>query len=87
LVLLVQDVRIEFEKQLEYGTGTLYASDTIRTVHKQETAYDISEGSLAIINFDKFHSMMGHPHNGVLKETAKANKINRSSSLSLRPLH
>jgi hypothetical protein len=30
---------------------------------------------LQLKNFDKFHSMMGHPHNAVLKETAKANKI------------
>jgi hypothetical protein len=30
---------------------------------------------MAIMNFDKFHRIMGHPHNAVLKETTKANKI------------
>jgi hypothetical protein len=35
----------------------------------------MTEGAFAIINLDKFHSMMGHPHNAVLKETAQANMI------------
>jgi hypothetical protein len=75
LVLLVKGVRIAFQKQLTYGTGTLYASDITPTVKQTETVYAITEGAFAIINVDKFHSMMGHPHNAVLKETAHANKI------------
>jgi hypothetical protein len=31
-VVLVQGVRIDFEKQLEHGTGTIYASDITPTV-------------------------------------------------------
>jgi hypothetical protein len=75
LVLLVKGVRIDFEEQLTYGTGTLYASDITPTVKQTETAYAITEAAFAIINFDKFHSMMGHPQNAVLKETVQANKI------------
>jgi hypothetical protein len=64
--LLLKGVRIDFEKQLTYGTGTLYAS---------------MKGAFAIIIFDKFHSMMGHPHNAVLKETSQANKIQFTGTL------
>jgi hypothetical protein len=75
LVLLAKVVRIDFEKQLTYGSGTLYASDITPTVKQIETTFAITEGAFAIINFDKFHSMMGHPHNAILKETAQTNKI------------
>jgi hypothetical protein len=75
LVFLVNVIRIDFEKQLTYGTGTVYASDITPTVKQTETAYAITEGAFAIINFDKFHRMMGHPHNAPLKESAQANKI------------
>jgi hypothetical protein len=71
---LVKGVRIYFEKQLAYGTGTLYASDITPKATQKVTAYAITEGAFAIINTDKFHSMMGHPHNAVLKEIAQANK-------------
>jgi hypothetical protein len=75
LFLLVKAVRINFDKQLTYGTGTLYASDITTTAKQTETSNTITEGAFAIINFDKFHIMMGHPLNEVLKETAQANKI------------
>jgi hypothetical protein len=68
-------VRIDSEKQLTYVTGTLYASDITPTAKQTETAYAITEETFAIINFDKFHSMMGHPHNAFLQETAQENKI------------
>jgi hypothetical protein len=64
LVLKVQGLRV-----------TLYASDITPKSKQVESAYAITEGAFAIINFDKFHIMMGHPHNAVIKETAKANKI------------
>jgi hypothetical protein len=75
LVLLVKGVRIYFEKQLNYGTGTIYASVITPTSKQTENEYAITEGAFTIINFDKFHSMMGLPHNAVLKETVQANKI------------
>jgi hypothetical protein len=75
LVLVKKGVRIDFEKKLNYGTGTLYASDITPTAKQTETAYAITEGPFAIINFDKFHSMIGHSHNAILKETEQANKI------------
>jgi hypothetical protein len=66
LVVLVKGVSIDFEKQLTCGSVTQYASDITPTIYKNETAYAISEGAFANINFDKFHSMMGHPHNAFL---------------------
>jgi hypothetical protein len=55
---LVKGIRIDFEKQLTYGTGTLYASVIAPTAKQTEIAYAITEGAFATINFDKFHSMM-----------------------------
>jgi hypothetical protein len=76
LSILVNGVRIDFEKQLTYGTGKLYASDITPTSNKVETEYTIGEeAEFVIINFYKFHSMMGHPHNSVLKQTARANNV------------
>jgi hypothetical protein len=75
LVLVVKRVRIDFEKQSTYGTGSLYANDIIPTAKQTKIAYVITEGPFAIINFEKFHCMKGHPHNAVLKETAQSNKI------------
>jgi hypothetical protein len=75
LVSLVKGVRIDFEKQLTYGTVTLYASDITPTAKQTESAYAIIEGAFAIIIFDEILSMMGHPHNAVLKGNAQANKI------------
>jgi hypothetical protein len=34
-----------------------------------------TKAAFSIIIFDKFHSMMGHPCNTVLKETAKSTNI------------
>jgi hypothetical protein len=48
LVLLVKGVRIDFEKQLTYGTGNLYATDITPTVKQTEAAYAITEGAFAI---------------------------------------
>jgi hypothetical protein len=33
------------------------------------------EAANLAMTFDKFHSLMGHPNNAVLKETAKAHNI------------
>jgi hypothetical protein len=41
LVLLVNVVRIDFAKQLMYGTEKLHASDITPTMNKVETAYAI----------------------------------------------
>jgi hypothetical protein len=59
LVLLVKGVKLDFEKEITYGTGTLYASNITPTVKQTESAYAITEGAFATINLDKFHSMMG----------------------------
>jgi hypothetical protein len=75
LALLVQGVRIDFEKQLTYASGTLYASDITPSINKNETDYAVTEGVFAIIYFDKFHNMMGHPHMTVLKETERQIKF------------
>jgi hypothetical protein len=72
LVFLFKGVRIDFEKELE----TIYASDITPTVNKPEKSYAIIEGALAIINFDKFHSMMVHPHMQFLKKQLRQIKYN-----------
>jgi hypothetical protein len=50
----------------------LYAAD-IKTILKQNPMEQVSpEAPNLAMNFGKFHSIMGHPNNAVLKETAKA---------------
>jgi hypothetical protein len=49
-----------------HGSGKLYATDIITS--NGEAAY-------LIMDFDKLHSVMGHPHNVTLKDTAKANNV------------
>jgi hypothetical protein len=63
--------------QLTYGTDKLFSSDIPPTMSYFNTAYAIgSDAAFTIINLDKFHSIMGHPHNAVLKKLLR--KINFS---------
>jgi hypothetical protein len=53
----------------------LYATD-IKPILKQHPMKQIApEAANLAMTFDKFHSIMGHPNNAVLKETAKSHKI------------
>ena len=57
---------INFGVKLEHGSGMLYAADLIP--YKTETANLVME-------FNKLHSLLGHPNNATLKATAKKNDI------------
>jgi hypothetical protein len=57
---------IKFDKQLQHGSGRLFATDIIP--RDEEAIY------LTMI-FDQFHRIMGHPIIRVLKETTKVNNI------------
>jgi hypothetical protein len=63
LSLIFSGKEIKFNKQPQYGSGRLFATDIIP---RDEEAIYLN------MNFDKFHSIIGHP-----------TKFNRSSSLSL----
>jgi hypothetical protein len=65
----------KFDEELIHGNGKLYAAD-IKPILKQYPMKQVSpEGANLAMTFDKFHSLMGHPNNAVLKEAAKAHKI------------
>jgi hypothetical protein len=66
LFLNIKGTQVKFEKELMHGSGKLYAADIIPS--NGEAAY-------LIMDFDKLHIVMGHPHNVTLKDTAKANNI------------
>jgi hypothetical protein len=67
--------KYRFDKELIHGNGKLYASD-IKPILKQHPMKQVSpEAANLAMTFDKFHSIMGHPNNAVLKESAKAHKI------------
>jgi hypothetical protein len=66
LFLSIHVTQIKFDKEIQHGTGKLYAID-IKPL-SNEAAY-------LILDFNKFHNMLVHPHNVTLKETAKANNI------------
>jgi hypothetical protein len=53
----------------------LYAVD-IKPILNQHPMKQVSpEEAILAMTFDKFHSIMEHPNNAVLKETEKAHKI------------
>jgi hypothetical protein len=58
--------QIKLSTELQHGSGKLFAID-IKT-QSCEAAY-------LILDFSKFHIILGHPHNVTLKETAQANNI------------
>jgi hypothetical protein len=65
----------KFDKELIHVNGKFYAAD-IKPILKQYPMKQVSpEVANFAMNFDKFHSLMGHPNNAVLKETAKAHNI------------
>jgi hypothetical protein len=57
---------------LEHGSGKLYATNIVP--FNTEAVY-------LTMDFDKFHSIMGHPNNAILKEMAKFNNIQLTSVL------
>jgi hypothetical protein len=60
---------------LIHGNGKLYAAD-IKPILKQHPMNQVSpEAANLAMTFDKFHKIMGHPNNVVIKETAKAHSI------------
>jgi hypothetical protein len=46
--------QIKFDKEIKHGTGKLFAIEI--KPHSCEAAYQI-------MDFDKFHNILGHPHN------------------------
>jgi hypothetical protein len=66
LLLSLHGTKIKFNKEILHGTGNLFAIDI-----KPLT----SEAAYLILDFNKFHIILRHPHNVTLKETAKSNTI------------
>jgi hypothetical protein len=66
LFLTIHGTQIKFDKEIQHGTGKLFAID-IKLLS--------CEAACWILDFNKFHDIMGHPHNVALNETAKANNI------------
>jgi hypothetical protein len=64
--LSIFGTQIKFDKEKQHGTGKSFAIDI--KPHSCEAAY-------LIIDFDKFHNIVGRLHNVTLKETSKANNI------------
>jgi Reverse transcriptase (RNA-dependent DNA polymerase) len=55
---------MKFDIKLEHGTGILYATNLVP--YEKETAN-------LVMNFSKLHSLLGHPNDATLKQTAKHN--------------
>jgi hypothetical protein len=62
----ISGAQIKFDKEIQHGTGKLFAID-IKPLSCEE--------SYLFLDFNKFHDILGHPHSVTLKETAKANNI------------
>jgi hypothetical protein len=58
LFLSIRGTQIKFDKEIQHGTGKLFARD-IKTL-RCEAAY-------LLMDFNKFHNILGHPHNVTLK--------------------
>jgi hypothetical protein len=66
LFLSILGTQIKFDKEIQHGTGKLNPIE-IKTLS--------CEAAYLILYFNKFHIILGHPHNVTLKETAKAKNI------------
>jgi hypothetical protein len=67
--------KYKFDKEHIHGNGKLYATDT-KPILKQHPMKQVSpEAANLAMTFGKFHSLMGHPNDAVLKETAMAHNI------------
>jgi hypothetical protein len=64
--LSISGTQIKFDKEIQHGTGKLFAID-IKPLS--------CEAAYLVLDFNKFHDILGHPQNVTLKETAKANNI------------
>jgi hypothetical protein len=56
---------------LIHENGKLYAADIFPIGHQKRLQQLSPETAKLVMTFDNFHSIMGHPNNAVLKETAK----------------
>jgi inhibitor of KinA sporulation pathway (predicted exonuclease) len=66
LFLSINGTQIKFNKEMKHGSGKLFVID-IQPLS--------CEADYLVLDFDKFHDIMGHPHNVTLKETARENNI------------
>jgi hypothetical protein len=64
--LSISGTQIKLDKEVQHGTGKIFAIDI-----KPSSC----EAEYLVLDFNKFHDILGHPHNVTLKETAKANSI------------
>jgi hypothetical protein len=64
LFLSIIGTQIKFDKEIQHGTGKLFAIDIQPLSCK--AAY-------LVLDFNKFHDTMGYPYKVTLKETARAN--------------
>jgi hypothetical protein len=62
----ISGTQIKFDKEIQHGTGRLFAID-IKPLS--------CEAAYLVLDFNKFHDILGHPHNVTLKEAAKVNNI------------
>jgi hypothetical protein len=58
--------QIKFDKDIQHGKGKIFATDI--KPHSCEAIF-------LFMDFNKFRTILGHPHNVTLKETAIANNI------------
>jgi hypothetical protein len=66
------NAEIPFQKQIQRGSGTLFAADII----PNEESLNLTVESVNItLEFDTYHKIMGHPNNAILRETAKKNNV------------
>jgi hypothetical protein len=75
LGLSFEGKQYRFDKELIHGNGNCMQQISKQSSKKHPMKQVSSEASNLAMTFDKFHSIMGHPNNAVLKETAKAFNI------------
>jgi hypothetical protein len=73
LFLSIHGTQIKLDKEIQHGTGRLFAID-IKPLS--------CEAAYLILDFDKFHSIFGHPHNVTLKETSQRIRPNKLEGLT-----
>jgi hypothetical protein len=60
--LSISGTQIKFDKEIQHGTGKLFAID-IEPLS--------CEAAYLVLDFNKFHDILGHPHNVTLKQQPK----------------
>jgi hypothetical protein len=64
--LSINGTQIKFDKEIQHGSGKLFAIE-IKPLS--------CEAACLVLDFNKYHDIMGHPQNVTLKETVRANNI------------